>query len=412
MTASRLPARLLAIAVLAAVAGAIVWGFQPEPVTVEVREVTRGGLDVTVGDDGVTRIKERYAVSAPLAGRTSRVELDAGDTAEAGKTLLVTIEPTDPSLLDPRALAEAEARVEAARAARKRADPELARAKVQLEYTQADLDRARELFPSKAVSHEDLDKAERAWRTAVEEVKAAEYQVMITEYELAMAEAALVRTKPARAGAKAEASADWRMDLRSPVDGRLLRIFQESSAVVAAGAALVEVGDPTELEIVIDLVSEDAVKVKPGDRAEITAWGGTAPLAAHVRTVEPRGFMKVSPLGVEEQRVTVILDFDSPAAERPTLGDDFRVEARITVDEVKDAVLVPLSALFRRENGEAVFVVEEGRARLVAVTSGRRGDRWAEVLTGLAGGEQVIEYPADQVADGAAVRLRKTENGR
>jgi HlyD family secretion protein len=180
MPASRLPARLLAIAVLAAVAGAIVWGFQPEPVTVEVREVTRGGLDVTVGDDGVTRIKERYAVSAPLAGRTSRVELDAGDTVEAGKTLLVTIEPTDPSLLDPRALAEAEARVEAARAARKRADPELARAKVQLEYTQADLDRARELFPSKAVSHEDLDKAERAWRTAVEEVKAAEYQVMIT----------------------------------------------------------------------------------------------------------------------------------------------------------------------------------------------------------------------------------------
>jgi HlyD family secretion protein len=174
----------------------------------------------------------------------------------------------------------------------------------------------------------------------------------------------------------------------------------------------VEVGDPTELEIVIDLVSEDAVKVKPGDRAEITAWGGTAPLAAHVRTVEPRGFMKVSPLGVEEQRVNVILDFDSPPAERPTLGDDFRVEARITVDEVKDAVLVPLSALFRRENGEAVFVVEEGRARLVAVTSGRRGDRWAEVLEGLAGGQQVIEYPADQVADGTAVRLRKTENGR
>ena len=152
--------------------------------------------------------------------------------------------------------------------------------------------------------------------------------------------------------------------------------------------------------------------VQPGDRAAITAWGGGRPLAAHVRIVEPRGFMKVSPLGVEEQRVNVILDFDSPPADRPTLGDDFRVEARITVDEAHDAVLAPLSALFRSEKGEAVFVVEAGRARLVPVRSGRRGDRLAEVLEGLRGGEQVVEYPADKVADGTNVRVRRAETGR
>jgi len=295
---------------------------------------------------------------------------------------------------------------EAARAARKRADPELARSRVQLEYTAADLQRARELFPTKAVSHEELDAAERAWRTAVEDVKAAEWQVQITQYELAMAEAALLRTRPARPGGPASDAADWRMDLLSPVDGRLLRIFQESSAVVPAGMPLVEVGDPTDLEVVIDLVSEDAVRVHPGDPAEITAWGGGRPLAAHVRVVEPRGFMKVSPLGVEEQRVNVILDFDSPPDERPTLGDDFRVEARITVDRARDAVLVPLAALFRGEKGEAVFVAEGGRARLVPVTTGRRGDRAAEVLAGLGGGELVIEYPSDAVADGASIAVR------
>lgn len=403
MKNARVASRLLGLLIAAAVAGAIAWGLKPEPVQVDVRHVVRGDLDVTVGDDGVTRIKERYVVSAPLAGRTSRVELDAGDPVTAGETLLVTIEPTDPSLLDPRALAEAEAHVEAARAARKRADPDLARARVQLEYADADLQRARELFPTKVVTHEELDAAERAWKTAVEEEKAAEWQVQITEYELAMAQAALLRTKPAGQG---QPDAEWRMDVRSPVDGRLLRVFQESTAVVAAGMPLVEVGDPTDLEVVIDLVSEDAVLVQPGDNAEITAWGGSRPLAARVRVVEPRGFMKVSPLGVEEQRVNVVLDFDSPPEERPTLGDDFRVEARITVDRARDAVLVPLSALFRGETGEAVFVAEGRRARLVPVTTGRRGDRAAEVLSGLVGGEPVVEYPSDKVADGAAITIR------
>lgn len=403
MTGRWIASRLPAVALLVVVAAAVAWALLPERVPVEIRPVTRGPLAVRVADDGVTRIKERYIVSAPLAGRMSRVDLHAGDPVVAGATTITVIEPTDPALLDPRAEAEALARVEAARAARRRAEPLLARARVGVEYTSADLERARELAPSRAMSHEELDAAERAWKTAVEDEKAAAERVQIAQYELALAEAALLRTRPPAGQGRPE---DWRMEIRSPVGGRVLRVLKESAAVVEPGTQIVVVGEPTDLEVVIDLVSEDAVKVQPGNRCEITAWGGERPLAGRVRLVEPRGFTKVSPLGVEEQRVNVIVDFDSPPADRPTLGDDFRVEAAIIVDELADAVRVPLAALFRHGRGEAVFVVVAGRARLVPVRTGRRGDHEAEVLDGLAGGEAVIAYPSDRVADGAAVVVR------
>lgn len=403
MTGRWIASRLPAVALLVAVAAAMAWALLPERVPVEIRPVTRGPLAVRVADDGVTRIKERYIVSAPLAGRMSRVELHAGDPVVAGETTITVIEPTDPALLDPRAEAEALARVEAARAARRRAEPLHARARVGVEYTAADLQRARELAPSRAMSHEELDAAERAWKTAIEDEKAAGERVQIAQYELALAEAALLRTRPPTGQGRPE---DWRMEIRSPVGGRVLRVFKESAAVVEPGTQILVVGEPTDLEVVIDLVSEDAVKVQPGNRCEITAWGGERPLAGRVRLVEPRGFTKVSPLGVEEQRVNVIVDFDSPAADRPTLGDDFRVEAALTVDELADAVRVPLAAVFRHGRGEAVFVVAGSRARLVPVRTGRRGDREAEVLDGLTGGEAVIAYPSDRVADGAAVVVR------
>jgi HlyD family secretion protein len=230
-----------------------------------------------VSDDGVTRIKERYIVSAPLAGRMSRVELHAGDPVVAGETTITVIEPTDPALLDPRAEAEALARVAAARAARRAAEPLHAQARVAVEYTAADLQRARDLAPSRAMSHEQLDAAERAWKTAVEVEKAAAERVQITQYELLLAEAALLRTRPTDGSGRPE---DWRMEIRSPVGGRVLRLLKESAAVVEPGTQIVVVGEPTDLEIVIDLVSEDAVKVQPGNRCEITAWGGERPLAA------------------------------------------------------------------------------------------------------------------------------------
>lgn len=406
MTARRLPARLLAITVVLAVAGAIAWGLAPRPVPVDVRLVGRGPLAVRVADDGVTRIRERHVVRAPLAGRMSRVELEPGEAVVAGTTVITTIDPPDPALLDSRAEADAAARVETARAIRDLAEKALARARVQVDYTAADLERARTLFPTKAVTHEQLDAAERAWKTAVDDVAEAEEEIHVAEHLVEVSQAAFVRSRPRREGDPRPGSGGWRLDVTAPVDGRVLRVLREGEGVVEAGAELVEIGDVRDLEAVIDLVSEDAVKVAAGDACEITGWGGAGPLSGRVRTVEPRGFTKVSPLGVEEQRVNVIVDVDVPPQARPALGDDFRVEAAITIDTVPDAVLVPLAALFRHADGEAVFVVDGRRARLVPVRVGRRGDREAEVLTGLAGGERVVAYPGDTVGDGAVVSPR------
>lgn len=395
---------ILPVAVCGLAMGLVAWGLAPEPVEVDTRVVSRGALSVHVRDDGVTRIRERYVVSAPLAGRSSRIDLHAGDRVAAGSTTLCTIEPSDPALLDPRAVAEAEARVDAARETAERADVTLATARIAADHALADLERAEKLAPDRVISQEELDDARFLRETSLEEVAAAEHGIRIARYELALAEAALVRTRPGLDDTSPRG--DWRMTIRSPVDGRVLRVWHESEGPVTLGAALVEVGDPLDLEIVCDLVSEDAVKVHPGDPAEIDAWGGERSLRARVRVVEPRGFTKVSPLGVEEQRVNVVLDLVSPPEERPNLGDDFRIDARIEVDHVDDAVLVPLSALFRTGNARAVFVVDGGRARLVPVTIHRRGERMAEVTEGLVGGEQVIEYPPDTVRDGAAVRPR------
>lgn len=395
---------LVPAAVAAGVAAALAWAMRPEPVRVDVRTVARGRLAVRVGDEGVTRIRERYVVSAPLAGRMSRVELHAGDAVRQGETLIATIDPTDPALLDPRAEAEAKARVATAVAARQYAEHAIHRAKVVERYAVADLARARELFPVKAITKDELEAAERDWQTAVEDVEEAEQELNVAEQVVGWMEAAMLRTQ--RRDGPAVGSPEWRMELEAPLDGRVLRVFRESEGVVDAATDIVELGDPTDLEVVVDLVSEDAVKVEPGDRAELTAWGGGTPLEARVRVVEPRGFTKVSPLGVEEQRVNVILDLVTPPDDRKSLGDGFRIEAAITVDEVADAVLVPLAALFHRSEGEAVFVVDADRARLVPVTTGRRGDRDAEVLAGLSGGETVIAYPGDAIAAGTRVTVR------
>lgn len=406
MNAHRLPGRLLAGVVVLAAAGAIAWGLTPRPVPVDVRTVGRARLAVRVTDDGVTRIRERHVVRAPLGGLMSRVRLHAGDAVQAGETVITSIEPPDPALLDPRAEADALARLETANAVRDLAAKALDRARVQVEYTLADLERAKQLFPTKAVTHEQLDAAERAWKTAVDDVAEAEEEVHVAEHLVQVTKAALVRSRPRDKDDPRSGAVEWRLDVTSPIDGRMLRVIRENEGRVEAGAELVEVGDPSDLEAVIDLVSEDAVKVEPGDACEIKGWGGGTPLAGHVRVVEPRGFTKVSPLGVEEQRVNVIVDLDTAAANRPALGDDFRVEAAITIDVAHDAILVPLATLFRRGEGEAVFIVAEGRARLVPVRIGRRGDREAEVLEGLAGGETVIAYPPDTVAEGTRVAPR------
>jgi HlyD family secretion protein len=396
------PIRGRVLAALAALAGAalIAWALLPEPVPVETRRVRRGDLALVVRDDGVTRIRERYVVAAPLAGRLARIALHAGDPVTADETPVATIEPIEPPLLDPRAEAEARSRLDAARGVQAYAEQQIHRAEVDVEYTTADLERCRKAFPSGAVTHEQLDAAERAWRTAGEQLEQAEQGFKVAVHLVALAEAAFRRI--AR-GDAAEPLADRRLEIRAPVDGRVLRVFREDAGPVETGGQILEVGDPGNLEAVIDLVSEDAVKVRPGDLCAITAWGGDHPLAGHVRLVEPRGFTKVSPLGVEEQRVNVLVDIDVPAADRAALGDGFRVEAAITVGKAHGALIVPLAALFRRDGREQAYVAVDGRARLVTVETGRRGDREAEVLAGLAEGDEVIVYPSDKVTPGGPI---------
>lgn len=378
--------------------GAIVWAFLPKPIPVELAPVVRGALMVTVDHEGRTRIKERYIVSAPLSGRLLRVELEPGDPIKAKETVLATIVPADPALLDPRARAEAEARAKAAEAAEHRASPSLERARAADRMAQSELERAHQLHNSGAISPQELENAELKARTAAEELKAAEFAVQIAAFELEQARAVLNGGAP---GTEAT-----RFEIKSPVDGALLRVFQESEGFVQPGTRLLEVGDPNDLEMEIDVLSTDAVKIEPGDKVVVEHWGGPEPLLGRVRLVEPAAFLKISALGVEEQRVNVIADFVGPPEKRASLGDAYRIEARIVISEADNVLKVPASALFRQGDAWAAFVASRGRAALRSLQIGRRNDLEAEVLSGLRENENVIIHPSDTLRDG--VRVQKT----
>jgi HlyD family secretion protein len=383
------------------VVGAIAWALVPRPVPVDLGRVTRGPLRVTVDEEGKTRVRERYVISAPLAGRLRRIPLRAGDSVRAGETAIATIDPTDPSLLDARARAEAEARVHTAQATRRRADPDLERARTAHEFAARELERAKRLFETEALSTRELDDFERKERLAAEELKSARFAAEIAGFELELAKAALLRTRPDVARETDE------LRIESPVDGRVLRLFEESENVVAPGTRLVELGDPSDLEVEIDVLSSDAVRIVPDAPVSFEHWGGDRPLAGHVRRVEPGGFTKISALGVEEQRVNVIVDLDDPPEARPTLGDGYRVDARIVVWEGADVLKVPAGALFRRGSAWTVFAVRKGRARLRSVEADHTNGVETEIRGGLEVGEEVVLHPSDRIEDGVAVTVRK-----
>lgn len=383
-----------------ACAAVLAWAFRPEPVAVEVARAVRGRVEVTVDAEGRTRIKDRYVVAAPLAGRLLRVELKPGDPVEAGRTVVAAIEPSDPELLDPRARALAEARVKAAEAVLARTTPLLDQARTARDYARTTLERAERLFAEKTLSHQELDAAEERERIAGEALRAAEFAAQIAAFELEQARAVL--------GAGADAPAT-RLEVKAPISGRVLRVWQESSTVVAPGTRLLELGDPANLEVEIEALSSDAVRVAPGARVWLEQWGGETPLPARVRVVEPSAFRKISALGVEEQRVFVIADFAGPPEARTALGDGFRVEARIVVAEAADVLTVPTGALFRQAGEWTVFVVEGRRAGVRRVAAGLRNDLVTEVREGLAPDEAVILHPSDRVADGTRVRVRTPE---
>jgi HlyD family secretion protein len=368
----------------------------PEPTDVDLAPVERGTLQVTVDDEGETRVRDRFVISAPVAGRLLRIELEPGDPVRRGQGV-ATLSPAPPVLLDARSRAEAAAAVEAARAGLGRARAERDRAQVARDRARSDLARHRELAPTGVVSAEVLEMREAEARAAEDALRSAAFAVATAESELERARAVLLQTS---ASGRAPV-----VVLHSPVDGVVLRRLRESEAVVPPGEPLLELGNARDLEIVSDLLSVDAVKTRPGQRVLVEEWGGEGALRGRVRRVEPSGFLKISALGVEEQRVNVVIDFEDPA-QAATLGDGYRVEVRVVVWEGPDVVKAPTSSLFRQGEKWAVFVAKGGRARLRAVEVGQRNGLEAQILSGLAAGDRVVVHPSDTLRDGGRVRPR------
>lgn len=392
---------------------AIGWTLRPRPVPADFAPVDRGNLRVTVDDEGETRLKDVYVVSAPVRGRVLRIDIEVGDTIRAGETVLATFEPTDPAILDVRSRTEAESEVNAAEAAIQLAVAERERAAAELAFAESELNRKEPLAERGTISAADLDRtrleANRA-RAAVAEARA---NVKVKRSQLEMARAALITTYGPAESEGARNGGDDRLviPVRAPVSGRVMRIIQESEAVVAPGTPILEVGDASRLEIVVDLLSTDAVKVTEGDRVMIEEWGGPSTLAAVVRRVEPFGFTKVSALGIEEQRVNVIIDLTAPPEEWRALGHGYHVETRIVIDERESVLKVPLSALFRAGGKWRVFVSRDGIARVQEIELGQRNDLEAEVASGLSEGDRVILHPSDRIAEGVAVEARPVMDG-
>lgn len=395
----------------AAIVGAIGWGLVPEPIEVDVAEATNGEIEVTVDEDGKTRIREKYVVSAPLAGRVLRINMDPGDEVVAGDTLLATIEPRDPELLDARTIAQAEARVKAAEASLQKMEPLLDEVTAAVQFAESELKRVRDAASTNpgSVTATDIESKLLAFRTQSALLRSTQQSEEIARFELEQARAALMRSRP-----PSENPPDtrlvgngWNFPIRSPINGRVLRVFQESSAVVAPGASLLELGDPSDLEVEIDVLSRDAVKIRPGAQAYLEHWGGERALLGRVRLVEPSAFTKISTLGVEEQRVNIIVDLVDPPQEREELADGFRVEARIVIDEAKDVLKIPTSALFRVGERWAVFRAENGVAREIIVEVGLQNGLEAEIRSGLTEGDRVVMHPGDNVDDGTAIRMRE-----
>lgn len=370
----------------------------PNPVDVEASEASRGPLVVTVDEDGRTRVIDRYLVSAPITGNLGRIELDAGDSIKAGQVLARLI-PLPPPLLDARSRAEAQARVDAALAARSQAQAAVNRARVALDFAEKEAARARAVVEQGGLALSDAERAISDERRSKEDLRSANFGGRVAEHELELARSAFLRLS-------GKGDDDEHMEIVSPVDGQVLNILQQSEGVVQAGAPVIEVGDPAALEIVVDVLSQDATRIKPGATAEIVRWGGKRPLRAHVRIVEPSAFTKLSALGVEEQRVNVIIDLDDSRDAWATLGDGYRVEARINVWEAKDVLRVPASAVFRHDEQWATFAVENGKAVIRKVELGETNGLETEVVSGLEEGETVIAYPSDSVRDGVSVRAR------
>lgn len=384
--------------ILVIVLAGLVLLLRPAPVRVETGKVERGRFVQVVEEDGKARVRERYAVNAPLTGYLERSQVEAGDAVEAG-TLLATIHPLVPPLLDVRTRQEWEARVGAAEAARDSADAAVAKAAADWRFARAELARARTLEQQGALPRRERERAELALQTAARTLEAARSEAHRALHELQQARAALLG-----GGGTREARERW--ELLSPVRGRVLKVLRESEGFVASGEPLFELGDPGRLEVVVDVLTPDAVRVHEGDAVELVQWGGEKALQGQVRLVDPSAVTKVSALGVEEQRVDVLIDLTSPPEAWRELGDGYRMEARILVHQADGVVMVPASALFREGEAWVAFTVTDGRAVKHTVQVGESNGLETVVQAGVAPGDTVILHPEDRVREGVRVEAR------
>lgn len=381
----------------------IVYAFRPQPVLVDVGPADRGELVVTIDEEGMTRVREVFVLSAPVAGYSRRIEVHAGDSVTGGETIVAEIEPIDPSLLDVRSENEAKADANAAEAARSLAEAEFERALAELDFARGEFVRQRGLEKSGVASKRDLDSAERAFKTSRAALATARASVQARSFELDRARARLVSPVAREAGTGDCAC----ISLRAPVSGTVLRVLRESAGVVQAGEPILEIGDPGKLEIIADLLSADAVRVEPDQQVWIEEWGGGHRLHGVVRRIEPYGFTRASALGIEEQRVNVLIDISGSADEWNRLGHGYRVETRIVLWRGEGVLQVPLSALFRHGGDWAVFAFEQGRARIRKVERGRHNGIVAEIRSGLDEGDRVVLYPSERIVEGMLLEARR-----
>jgi HlyD family secretion protein len=382
------------------ITGLLVWGFWPQAVMVEAVPALRAPMAVSIGEEGRTRVIDRYVVSAPVDGIACRVQLEVGDLVKQGE-LLLGITPLASQILDPRSRAQAKARVAAAEsnlaAAREQAQAAIA----EQEFTAIELKRLRPLVEKGIISREIFHRAENEAKTSAAARRSADFNVEVANYDLEAARTTLQYSAAIASDAPAE-----RVPVRSPIDGRILKIQHECEGAVRTGDPLLEVGDPSALEVEVDVLSADAVKIKPGMHILFDRWGGEQPLQGRVRNVEPVGFTRISALGVEEQRVLVISDFTSPRKQWQRLGDGYRVEAQFILWQEDDVLQVPASSLFRFQQGWAVFIADGNRAIRREIELGQRNGLHAQILAGVEAGEMVIIHPSDAVEDGRRIKLR------
>ncbi len=378
------PRKWLPLAGACVLIALIVAGLWPKPVPVETARVTRGSLRATVDEEGKTRVKQRYLVSAPVSGQLRRIPFKAGFEVKANETVVAVLDPLGPALLDARSRAQAETRRDSARA-------NLEKAAANSEFAASELRRYKKLFAEKTATDQEVELAQMRDTAAAQEKSAAQSALRQAELELEMFNA------PASGKATT-------VEIKAPATGRVLRVLEENSRAVTLGTPLLEIGDPADLEVVIEVLSRDGAAIEPGAKVYLEQWGGATPLEAKVRLVEPAAFTKISALGVEEQRVNVIADLITPAAQRSTLGDHYRVDARIVVWETANTLKVPLGAVFRRGDRWAAYVLEKGQLKLRQVTAGRIGGSEIQIIDGLQEGDQVVLYPGDRAKEGLRVK--------